>query len=189
MIWPILLLGFGFNLVLGWARWRGEWHNVRLANAQNRGDWQTVAKEARLAENLFYEYTDAALPLAWHEGTARFQLKEYPESVVAFERAYRLNPWSFQVINNYAAALVKSQRYAESVPLFEKALAINPRYDEGKFNLSFVYFHMADYTRSAEWLSHVDTIANPASDADRKKNANILKRREEFQRVLAEKQR
>lgn len=183
-----LVAGLVFNLLTGWERMRGETHNVRLLDAQNRGDWRRVAAESALAENRFYEYTDAAMPLAWHEGTAWFQLGQFERSSVAFERAYRLNPWSFQVINNYASALVKLRRFSEAVPLFEKALEINPRYDEGKFNLSFVYYQMADYPRAEEWLNRVDTIAKPSNDTDREKNRQTQQRVHQFRKVLEEKQ-
>jgi tetratricopeptide (TPR) repeat protein len=184
----LFILGLVFNLVIGWERMRGEVHNVRLLDAQERGDWPKVAAESVLAENRFYEYTDASIPIAWHEGVAWFQMDKFEKASATFERAYRLNPWCFQVINNYASALVKLKRYQESVPLFEKALRINPSFDDGKFNLSFVYYQLGDYRRSEEWLTRVDTIASPTNPEDRKKNQNTLKRLEEFRKVLQEKQ-
>lgn len=183
----LFILGLVFNLIIGWERMRGELHNVRLLDAQEQGNWSKLASESILAENRFYEYTDAAIPIAWHEGVAWFQLGQFDKARIAFDRAYHLNPWSFQVINNYASALVKLKRYQESLPLFEKALNINPRYDEGKFNLSFVYYQMGDYTRSMEWLTRVDTIARPTNPEDRAKNRKTLQRLEEFTKVLREK--
>jgi len=180
----LLIAGLALNLLIGWSRIQGEIHNVRLIEAQSRGDWRRVTEEAAKAENLFYEYTDAAVPLAWHEGVAWFQLGNFEKSATTLERAYRLNPWSFQVINNYASALVKLKRYSEAIPLFEKALNINPRYDEGKFNLSLVYMQMNDLTRSEAWLSKVDTIKAPGNEVDREKNRKTLKRLREFQKVL-----
>ena len=178
-----------FNLIIGWERMRGETHNVRLMDAQAKGNWKTVITESKLAENHFYEYTDAAIPIAWHEGVAWFQLGQFDKASTAFERAYHLNPWSFQVLNNYASALVKTNRFADAIPLFEQALNINPRYDDGKFNLSFVYFQLADYPKAEAWLNQVDTIANPGNDADRSKNKATLKRLEEFRTALREKQK
>lgn len=185
----LLILGLAFNLIIGWERMRGEIHNIRIYEAQEQANWPKVVTESALAENPFYEYNDSSIPLAWHEGIAWFQLGKFDKATTALERAYQLNPWNFQVINNYAAALVKLQRLSEAVPLFEKALEINPRYDEGKFNLSFVYSKLGDYPRAAEWLSRVDTIANPASDEDRSQNRAVLKRLEEFKADLREKQK
>lgn len=182
-----LLLGLGFNLMIGWHRMQGEIHLVRLMEAQAKSDWRRVASESKKAENTFHEYTDAAMPIAWHEGVALFQLGQFDKSAQAFERAYQLNPWSFQVINNYASALVKLKRYTEAIPLFEKALTINPRYDEGKFNLAFVHFQLNNLDQSRAWLTKVDTIANPNNPVDREKNQMTKKRLSEFQKVISEK--
>lgn len=184
-----LLLGLGFNLMIGWHRMQGEIHLARLMEAQAKSDWRRVASESKKAENTFHEYTDAAMPIAWHEGVALFQLGQFDKSAQAFERASQLNPWSFQVINNYASALVKLKRYQEAIPLFEKALTINPRYDEGKFNLAFVHFQLNDLDQSRAWLSKVDTIANPNNPVDREKNQVTKKRLSEFQKVISEKQK
>lgn len=184
-----LLAGLSFNLILGGQRMRGEIHNVRLLDAQARGDWRKVAEESKLAENTFYQYTDSAMPLAWHEGVAWYQLKQPEKAVAALERACQLNPWSFQVLNNYATGLVNLKRYQEAIPLFEKALTINPQYDEGKFNLSFVYYQMADYPKAESWLARVDTISNPATAADQEKNRAILNRLREFRKAVEEKRR
>jgi tetratricopeptide (TPR) repeat protein len=160
-----------------------------MIKAQNQSDWPGVVSESTLAENRYYEYTDVALPLSWHGGLAYFQMGQLEKSAVAFERAYRMSPWSFQVINNYATVLAKLGRFDAAIPLFEKALQINPRYDEGKFNLCYVYCQMSDYARAEAWLTRVDTIRNPGNEADREKNRATLQQLEIFRKVLAEKPR
>ena len=182
----VLLAGLLFNLIIGWERMRGEQHNVRMMEAQSRGNWRKLTQTAALAENRFYEYTDAAMPLCWHEGVGWFQMGQFEKAVVAFERAYQLNPWNFQVIHNYASTLVQLKRYSEAIPLFEKALSINPRYDESKFNLSFLHFQLNDLAGAEAWLSRVDTIQNPSNDAAREKNRFTLKRLQDFRKVLDE---
>lgn len=188
---PLLTVLFGlglyFNLVIGWYRIVGEKHNVALLEAQAANNWKALASESQAAENTFYQYTDVAMPLAWHEGIAWYQLNQMAKSVAAFEKAYRLNPWSFQVINNYASALVKHQQFREAIPLYEQALRINPKFDDGKFNLSFVYFKVGDLPKSLEWLDKVDTIPNPGNDADRKKNAELKLKQADFRKAVQEK--
>jgi len=185
----ILLFGLGlaFNLVIGWHRIVGENHNVALLDAQAAKDWKTLAAESSAAENIFYEYTDVAIPLAWHEGIAWYQMNQMEKAISAFEKAYRLNPWSFQVINNYASALVKHQQFKDAIPLYEQALRINPKFDDGKFNLSFVYFKLGDFPKSLEWLDKVDTIPNPGNDVDRQKNIQLKSRQADFRKAVYEK--
>lgn len=176
--------GLLFNVVIGWYRIRGEIHNIRLLDAQVRGNFPSLLSEAQAAQNRYYEYNNVALPLSWYEGIAYYQMDQGKRAVEAFERAYTLNPWSFQVLNNYASALVKENRYREAVLLFEKALEINPRFENGKFNLSYACYHLGDYTKALEWLSRVDTLENPQTAQDKLQNAQVIKQQAEFRKVI-----
>ena len=179
--------GLLFNVLIGWKRVQGEIHNVNLLEAQARHDYRSLLTEAQAAQNAFYEYNDVVLPLAWYEGVAYYQMEQSERAIEAFRRSYLLNPWSFQVINNYASALVKGGKYAESVPLFEKALEINPRFEDGKFNLSYVLYQLGDYSKAIDWLNRIDTIANPQTDEARLKNAQILQQQTVFRKTIEEK--
>jgi tetratricopeptide (TPR) repeat protein len=176
--------GLMFNIAIGWNRIRGEIHNVRMMKALEKGDYRAVEREAKLAQNCFYEYNEVALPLAWYEGLALYQMNQPEKSVAAFERAYRLNPWSFQVVNNYASALVKNGQFREAIPLYEKVLEINPRYDDGKFNLVFTLYKAGDAPKALEWLDRVDTISSPKSDEERQKNVSLKKRQADFRKII-----
>lgn len=185
----LLLAGLLLNIVIGWQRWSGEVHNVRMVKAQDRQNWALVASEAQKAQNTFYQYTDSAIPLSWHGGVALYQLGQYQQAADLLAQSYRLNPWSFQVLNNYASVLVKTNQYEEAIKLYEKALTINPKYDEGKFNLSYVYNQMGDSEKAQSWLNQVDTIPSPGTATDRAKNAQTLQRLRSFQKALQEKQK
>jgi hypothetical protein len=173
----LLALGLAFNVWIGWQRIWGEIHTVRILQAQSKGDFPTMQREAAAARNVFYEYNDVALPLQWYEGIAFYQLDNIPQAVAAFGQAYQLNPWAFQVINNYASALVRAQQYPEAIALFEKALVINPRYDEGKFNLAYCWYAQGKFDTALEWLNRVDTIPNPQTMDERKKNQAVLQQK------------
>lgn len=184
--WRLAVLGAGLAVFTGLCRLRGEIHLNRMMEAQSAARWREVAQEAKKAENPCYQYTDAAMPIAWHAGVAQYQLGVLEKSVNSLERAYQLNPWSFQVIHNYASALVKAGRLKEAVSLFEQALSINPRYDEGKFNLCYVYARLGDTLTARSWLNRIDTIPNPGTPADEEKNRATLRRLGEFRAVLGE---
>lgn len=183
----LAILGLLFNLAVGWNRIWGEIHYVRMMNEQVKRDYPRMITEARAAENRFYEYNDVAVPLAWYEGIAFYQMNQPDKAVTAFERAYHLNPWSFQVINNYASALVMSKRYAEAIPLYEKVVEINPRYDDGKFNLAYTYYQAGNIPKALDWLQRMDTIPNPKTDEERSKNAMIRQRQADFRKVIESK--
>lgn len=180
----VFAAGLAFNLVLGWHRIIGEIHTVGTMKAQATGNYPQMLHESQKAQNVFYTYSDVTIPLQWFEGIALYQMNRVDEAVVAFEEAYRLNPWAFQVINNYASALVQAKRYREAIPLFEQALAINPVYDEGKFNLSYAWLSLGDTAQARTWLDRVDTIPNPQSDDDRQKNRRILQQKAVFENAI-----
>ncbi len=182
-----LAAGLAFNLVVGWNRVKGEIHNVKLLEAQARHNNQEMLSEAKAAQNAFYEYNDVVVPLCWYEGIACYEMDRNEDAVEAFRRAYLLNPWSFQVINNYASALVKAGHYRESVPLFEKVMEINPRFENGKFNLAYVWYSIGDYPKAMEWVNGIDTVANPQTREDRLKNAQLLKQQSDFRKTIEEK--
>jgi len=176
-----------FNLLIGWYRMQGEILNVHMLDAQSKNDWKTLVSTAAAAENTFYQYTEVAIPLSWHEGIGWYQMGQTKKAVDAFKKAYQLNPWSFQVLNNYASALVKHQQFREAVPMYEQVMRINPSFDDGKMNLSFVHFQLGNYPASLEWLNKVDTIPNPGNETDRLSNRRTLARQAEFRKALQQK--
>lgn len=183
----LAVAGLLFSLVIGWYRVQGEIRNVRMVKEMAKRNYPAVLNAARAARNDFYEYDDVAVPLHWYEGIAYYQINQPDKAVGAFEQAYRMNPWSFQVINNYASALVKAGRYRDAIPLYEKVVEINPRYEDGKFNLSYTWYQAGDTLRALEWLNSIDTIPNPKTDEERRKNASIRQRREEFLKAIESK--
>ena len=188
LVFGLLLTGLLFNLVIGYHRVRGEMHALKMQQFQSKHQYQRMIAEAQAAENRFYEYNDVAVPLAWYEGVGYYQLNQPEQAVQAFERAWRLHPWSFQVINNYASALVKAGRFREAVPLYEKAVEINPRYEDGKFNLAYTWYQAGDLAKAMAWIDRMDTIPNPKTADDFRKNAYVRKRQNEFRQAAGMRQ-
>ncbi len=176
-----------FNVLVGWNRVVGEIHAVRMLEAQSKGDHRTTVHEANAATNRFNEYDDTATPLAWYAGVAQYQMGNAAAAVVNFREAYRLNPWSFQVMNNYASALMKTEKFQEAVPLLEQAVAINPKFDDGKFNLAYAWFQLADYPRALDWIARVDTLPNPQTEEQRQLNRATRTKQTQFRSAILEK--
>lgn len=178
--WWAKIAGLVFCLVIGWFRIEGERHNLKALEAQAKNQNDRLITEAQAAENPFYQLSDVVLPMAWFAGVGYFQKGETERAVENFARAFAQNPYSFQVINNYAASLVKAKRYADAIPLFEKTLEINPKYDEGKFNLSYTYFQMGEFQKSYDFAARVDTIVGAKTADELEKNRVLNQRRREF---------
>lgn len=180
----LLTLVLILNVWIGWSRVTGEIHTIRAMEAQGRSDYRTTIREAQVARNLFNEYNDVAIPLQWHEGIAWYYLGDMASSVSAFDEAYRLNPWSFQVMNNYASALISNGDSPKAISILEHAVNINPKYDEGKLNLSYAYMELQNYPKAMEWLQRVDTIPNPQTEDARRKNREMLRQQSLFLKEL-----
>lgn len=176
-------LGLAFNLLIGWYRIQGEIHNVDMLKAGARSDYRTMAREADAALNPFYEYDDVVLPMPYHLGLALFHQEDMVASLTAFEQAYRLNPWSFAVMNNYASALAQNNRFRDAVPLLEKTVEINPKFDEGKLNLAYLWMRLGDSAQAMQWYNKVDTIVNPQTEPDRRKNAGTKEQQASFMKL------
>ncbi len=176
----LLALGLVLNVWIGWSRVNGEIHTVRAMEAQSRKNFRLLVQEAQKSRNLFNEYNDVAIPLQWHEGIGYYYLDDAAASVGAFEEAYRLNPWSFQVLNNYASALLKQGDINKAIQVLEQAVTINPRFDEGKLSLSYAYMELNEFPKALEWANRIDTIPNPQTEDARLKNRESLNRQALF---------
>jgi tetratricopeptide (TPR) repeat protein len=177
--------GLLFNVLIGLERIGSEKHYVKAFHAQAKGKWAEVEKEALLAENPWNMYNEVVLPMAWYAGHAAYRSNRPADAVTHLERAYRLNPWSFQVLNNYASALLTQKQHQEAIPLLEQAVNINPRYDEGKFNLAYAWAQLGKLDSADYWLNRIDTIPNPTTPDEVQKNAKTLKNLEIFKGDIA----
>jgi O-antigen ligase len=175
------------NVVIGAYRIKGEIHTVKMLEAQSKGNYGQVLRESLLARNPFHQYDDAIMPLEWYTGVAHFQLKHNKEALVAFETAYKQNPWSFQVLNNYASVLITTAQYAQAVPLLEQALQINPKFNDGKFNLAYAAFQQGQFDAAQSWLSQIDTISKPKRNEEFANNKAVITRKQAFQEAILQK--
>lgn len=183
----IIAVGLLYSTLIGWHRVNGEIHNVKMAIAYQKQDYNKVLKEAQAAKNPYLEYNDVAIPFEWYAGTALFKLNKINESIEQYAKAVSLNPWNFQTLNNYATALASAKKYAEAIPIFEKAIEINPKYDEGKFNLAYSHTELGNYTVAMDWLTKVDTIPNPKTPDEVQKNKFILENLANFKNTIQQK--
>ncbi len=181
-----MLAGLAYTAWVGYHRVVGEMHNVKMAIAFAKNDHAVVLREARAASNSYLEYNDVVIPFEWYEGTAHYKSNRMDEAVKSYEQALKRNPYSFQVLNNYATALASNKRYNDAIPIFEKAVQINPKYDEGKFNLAFSYTQLGNYPAALDWLTKVDTIPNPKTSEEVQKNKAILDNLANFKRSIDE---
>lgn len=129
-----------------WKRVEGDQHMYRLTVAQLSHNWPKMLKEAKLAENPFFELDPmAATPMSWYQGVAYFYQNDFNAALPAFEKAYSINPWHVQVMQNYGSALIKTNQLDAGITMYEKTLSLYPDFDECRKNLCEVYKALKKY--------------------------------------------
>ena len=100
------------------------------------------------------------VPYKWYEGLSYYFDKNYAQAEAPFAEAYKINPFNFNILNNYGSTLVQLKRYKEAIPLYLHAIEINPKFEEGKFNLAFSYYHLGQHQEALRWVNQVEGRAD-----------------------------
>jgi len=135
-VFVILLL---FTIFLSMARLKGEYFTLKMFRNERKND-QNVIHNCRQAENAFYRITPNTLPLAWFEGVAYYRKGAIDMAVPCFQRALRSTPFEVRVLNDYGAALFKSEKVPEAKAMLLNAFNLDPYFDDAKFNLAAIYY-------------------------------------------------
>ena len=147
------------NLPIGYYRYIGDRNTKEIIIAMASQNTTTLREKAQSGHSAWYDLNPLAYPVRWYEGMAYYYEKNFQAAAAPFAEAYNVNPYNFNVINNYASTLVQIKKYKEAIPLYEQALRINPKFEESMFNLSFVYFQLGQYDLAEEWVNK--TSKNP----------------------------
>ncbi|MEM9823151.1 MAG: O-antigen ligase family protein, partial [Bacteroidota bacterium] len=118
-------------------------------------DAQLMRDNAQKAHSDWSNLNVMVIPYKWYEGLSYYFEEKYQQAVRPFEEAFRLNPYNFNVLNNYASTLVQLKRYPEAIPLYLGAIEINPKFEEGMFNLAFSYYQLKQYQEALRWVNKV----------------------------------
>lgn len=142
---PVKLLSWSFitlllfSIFLSLARMRGEYFTIKMFQNERRND-QNVIHYGRKAENTCYRITPNTLPIAWFEGVAYFRLGGIDSAIICFKKALKSTPFEVRVLNDYGAALYKSEKISEAKAMLLYACNIDPYFDDAKFNLAAIYY-------------------------------------------------
>ena len=147
------------SLFISYHRFVGDHASRIILTSQSADQTDLILSQVDKAESVWYDVDPMVIPLSWYEGIAHYLQNDFQSAEEPFARAYSINPYNFNVVNNYASTLVQLENYQAAVPLYLEALEINPRFEEGMFNLAFSYFKSGEYTAALEWVNK--TQGNP----------------------------
>lgn len=157
--WRIGVLGagllLGFNLVLGYYLAKGENHTLKAITYNRQKQWTRSLEEARQAYSPWFQITPLGTPVKWVEGLSYYYAGQWAGAEASFRQAINHSPYFFPLLNDLAGCLVQSGKLEQAEQTYRSALAINPRFEEGRFNLSFV---LAQLGRFDHALNQLDSI-------------------------------
>jgi Tfp pilus assembly protein PilF len=104
-----------------------------LTAREGKNDLQVISA-AEKAQDFFSVTDNNLVPLPWYSGMTYLRLNDNENALQQFKKAYSINPYNYNVLNNYAV-LTYPDNPNLSEKLLNDALKINPAFDEGRKNL------------------------------------------------------
>jgi tetratricopeptide (TPR) repeat protein len=147
-----IVSGAFFSLIVTFDRFAAEKQVCQLYASRATDNAAEQLFFIRQAEGFFYTIDSKKIPLEWYKGVAQFSKQQYVESKISFESAYILSPYNIHVINNLACCYEVNGKRKEAMKLYKKALQIFPRFEEGRLNLTAVYFNNKDYEKAFQTI-------------------------------------
>ncbi len=134
---------------------------IKIANM--RKDYNRIIREAKKMDGTLYTLDNFTTPIPYYQGIAYAAFKNYKEAHKALEKAYKLNPYHLQTINNYATSFDLTGNSEMAIKYYKEALAISPRYKDPLVNLAIVYFNKNDFDTALNYIAQLpyDLAGNP----------------------------
>lgn len=157
---------------------------IKLSDAQEayiKKDWRQLNK---FAGSGFFSLAPLeprySLPAITYQGLAQVHyLKNYPEALKSFHKAYTQHPNHIRILNNLGSVYGIMGDYSQSAVYFQKTLEIFPHYEIGLINLSKAYFKVDNYTKAYQTI----LLCDPRS-----KNPEIEPLKNELEKRLRQSQ-
>ena len=109
--------------------------------------------------NSLFSSDSSNFAINYANGLYYYFESDFDKAEAPFEEAYQLNPYNFNVLNNYGSMKVQQQKFAEAVPIYLKALDINPNHPPAIQYLGLCYKILAnqngqDQINTQKWLDY-----------------------------------
>jgi len=147
----LALLVLGFNLTIGYYRYKGE--------AAMKPVYLEATKQAhkkvllQKAKSSFYNLDYVGFPMDWYAGIIASNEGQAQQAFNYFKEAYAANPYNFRVLTDLAVAHDNLKQRNEAIKYFTKAHQINPQSEDTMFNLSILNYKLKKHKIALEWAS------------------------------------
>ena len=92
------------------------------------------------------------------------KLKDYDKSAASYEKATKLNPWSFRDYFNLGRIYQIMKRFAEAIKAYDNALRINPEHRDTYVNTAQSYYELKDYDNALMSAAQAEQIDPNSSE-------------------------
>ncbi len=141
---------------VGLKRFNSEQSIRNILAAKQQGNNQLILQEVSKVDTSFIQLDDNALPVVWYEGIAYFNIGDMKTATRKFKRAYELNPYNFNVVNNAGTSYLTEQDYETAEQFFKEAIRINPRSIDPKLNLTLLNVNQQKWEEANYWIQQVN---------------------------------
>jgi O-antigen ligase len=134
-------------------RMKGEYYTRKLYEASlKREHFQTI-EYSRKALSKVYSVDPTSIPVKWYSGNAFASIGNFQEAFISLKEAYKMNPYSRNVLNDLGSAYAKLGITDTAKALYTEAARISPRFDEAKLNLAALLIHDRNYQSADSCLN------------------------------------
>lgn len=144
------------NLPINYYRIQSNIHSKQVLIGLATQNAPSMIEHAQKSHSNWCNVNQMVIPFKWYEGLAYYFQEQYDKAKPLFAESYEINPYNFNVANNYASTLVNLGEFEAAIPLYLQALEINPKFEEGMFNIAYSYFQIKQYDQALEWVNKVE---------------------------------
>lgn len=141
-----------FIACTGVLRYQGEYNLRNMYAYKNRNKLNEVINTCKESESFAYTIDPTSVPISWYSGNAKAANSDYAGAQQDLIKAYRLNPYNRNVINDLASSYAFSNQTELAKAYYAKAARISPRFDDPKLNLAAIYIREENYPMALYWL-------------------------------------
>lgn len=168
---------------------------AKSLDLQNRDDFRGMLEHSLNWTKIKSNDEDAWFSL----GNAHSALKQFPQALIAYQQALRINPQFAKAWNNHGNSYIEMRQLANAISSIQQALRIDPEYVMAWNNLGSTYGRMQQYDESINALEQALRIDPEYASAllnlaitynrtgDRTKMMDVYKKLREVDPVRADK--
>ena len=148
----IIITILGFNLIISFFVIKGQYYTTLMLQEKQNNNPTNVIKYGEKSISVFYNTDETSTPISSYIGWASLMINDNPKLNYHTSNAYRLSPYDFEVLSNYAMVLIRNKQLTEAKTILIEAHKINPYSEQVLINLFIVEYNSGNYEKAYNYL-------------------------------------